>query len=69
MSKPKFWWFQGQSVDTLTTRLANNPGCRLEVHLDGQDMTFRIVPLGEVTTEEGGGPPINDSHPCPPSCP
>ena len=64
MSRP-FHWFQGASVEELTRQLVANPGARLEVHQDGQDMTLLIVPPG-VVAEGGGG--IDDSHICPPDC-
>jgi hypothetical protein len=66
MSKP-YWWFKGASVEELTKRLTANPGCRLEVHLDDQKMTFVVKPAGEVTAMPFD-PPINESHVCPPFC-
>lgn len=67
MSRP-FWWFQGKSVEELTEALINaGSSARLEVHLDGQDMTLHVVPL--IALEGGGGGGINDSHVCPPQCP
>lgn len=67
MSRP-YWWFAGDSLAELQRQLSAGPVGRLEVHLDGKDMTFLVVP-SEPAVLEGGGGPINDSHVCPPSCP
>lgn len=64
MSKPKYWWFQGESVTELTEQLAEGGAdARLEVHIDEKDsMTFKIV------KGDYHGPSINASHVCPPDC-
>ena len=67
MARP-FHWYEGASVEELTRQLVANPGARLEVHQDGQDMFLHVVPAGAVSTEGGGGG-INESHICPPVCP
>lgn len=67
-----FWWFQGEAVKTLFERLllADPETARLEVHLDGRKMTFRVVPTVEgVGIESHTDEHINDSHVCPPVCP
>jgi hypothetical protein len=64
MSRP-YWWFEGASVAALIERLSAD--ARLEVHLDGEKMTFRVVPLGGALSPLD--PPINESHICPPQCP
>lgn len=64
----KFWWFRGASVEQLKTHLSGvGPECRLEVHLDGDEMTLHVVPESLGPTEGGGS--TNDSHVCPPHCP
>lgn len=73
MARP-YHWFQGASVDLLMERLVNHPGCRLEVHQDGQQMTFLVVPGDAVVPpgivlESHNTNHINDSHICPPDCP
>ena len=70
MAKDKqFWWFQGDSVNQLTTDLLEaGDGARLEVHLNGDAMTL-FVKSGSAVVAEGGGGGINDSHICPPVCP
>ena len=66
--KDKYWWFQGESVKELSARLAADPSAvRLEVRLDGDKMTFRVV--GGPAVREATDPDINDSHLCPPFCP
>jgi hypothetical protein len=67
MSKP-FWWFEGASVTALLERLTANPDARLEVHLDGEKMTF-IVASKRADAAAPFDPPINESHICPPICP
>lgn len=67
--QPRFWWFQGASVEQLFAELeAAGENARLEVHLDGQHMTLHVVAAG-ITPQEGGGGGINESHVCPPVCP
>lgn len=68
MARP-FHWFQGASVEELTRQLVASPGCRLEVHAEGQDLIFYVIPPGAVSAEGEGGGGINDSHICPPVCP
>ena len=65
-----YWWFRGDAVTTLVERLlvADPATARLEVHPEGREMTFLVIPAGPVPeshTEEH----INDSHLCPPDCP
>jgi len=64
MSAPKFWWFQGDSVEKLLDQLMGAADtARLEVRIDKQDrMTFRVV-------ADKVHDPIDNSHVCPPQCP
>lgn len=68
MSRP-YHWFQGESVQQLVKQLtaAGVDTARLEVHQDGKEMTFLVVP--EVAAESHNANHINDSHLCPPDCP
>lgn len=70
MSTRTFWWFHGKSVADLMYRLQTTRDPRLEVHVDGKRVTFRVVP-NDMTGEAAAGepPPVNDSHVCPPDCP
>jgi len=65
----RFHWFRGSSVDALTAQLTAGPIDRLEVHQDGDSMTFVVVrKFEEATGVEESGTPINESHICPPDC-
>lgn len=67
MPRP-FWWFSGDSVRALRERLnAAGDTARLEVHLDGNDMTLDVVPADVIPAAPS--PSINESHICPPVCP
>lgn len=74
MSRP-YHWFQGTSVETLVERLidADPATARLEVHQEGDKMTFRVVPAEPGTLDEEkqrlSTADINDSFICPPRCP
>lgn len=66
MSRP-FWWFSGDSVKKIRQELLDaGDDARIEVHLDGVDMTIHVIP--PVGAAEGGGGGTNDSHVCPPQC-
>ena len=71
--KKPYWWFQGASVRELYSRLTEHgpDGARLEVRLEGQQLTFRVVPAAEAAAAVAVPKPadINDSHRCPPFCP
>lgn len=64
-----YHWFQGASVRTLVQRLtdAGPDTARLEVRIDGDKMTFRVVAEGE--NAQAAEEDINDSRRCPPFCP
>jgi len=65
---PRFWWFQGDSVEQLTEQLiAAGVDARLEVYLQGDHMTLRVAAGADKVSVEAGT--INESHPCPPLCP
>lgn len=68
MSRP-FHWFKGASVELLVERLidANPATARLEVHQEGDKMTFVVV--AEDVKVMAVPAPINDSFLCPPICP
>jgi hypothetical protein len=69
-----YYWFQGSAVRRLYGAIANaGPDtCRLEVHEDGNKMTFVVRSNADnavlATLDDDGCEPINDSHRCPPSC-
>lgn len=66
--RERFWWFRGESVAALRAHLNGvGPECRLEVRIQGDDMTFTVIPESLGPTEAGGV--INQSHVCPPICP
>jgi hypothetical protein len=66
-----YHWFQGASVRELYERIgaAGPDTARLEVHQDGESMTFRVKAAGgsEITATDDPGD-INDSRRCPPIC-
>jgi len=65
---PRFWWFQGPTVEQLTEELlAAGADARLEVYPHGDELTLRVVAPGDKTLVERGT--MNESHPCPPLCP
>lgn len=66
-----YHWFQGASVRALVQRLtdANPDTARLEVRIDGEHMTFRVVAEGESVQTADAPADINDSRRCPPICP
>jgi hypothetical protein len=64
-----YWWYQGESVKKIRAELnAAGDEARIEVHLDGNDMTVHVIPP-VAPAGGGGGGGTNDSHVCPPSCP
>lgn len=67
-----YHWFHGESVRALYDRLgaAGPDSARLEVHQDGDSMTFRVVADGEGDeTGKAEESDINNSFICPPRCP
>lgn len=65
---PPYWWFDGESFEQLRSLIAGaGAGSRLEVHIDGKQMTLHVVPSSIGPSESGGV--VNQSHICPPICP
>lgn len=64
-----YYWFQGASVRELVNQLeaAGPDTARLEVHTEGNSMTFLVLP-GGVSPQSHDPRHINDSHLCPPDC-
>lgn len=59
-----YHWFKAESVDKLKSALeAAGPGAELEVHQEGEKMTFKVMHPASVVAE------VNDSFLCPPICP
>ena len=59
-----YFWFQGESVLELYERLSiiGPAVARLEVHTHGNRAYLEVIGDGY------DGPPINESHICPPDC-
>jgi len=64
----KFHWFRGATVDALKDQLNAGNVDRIEVHHDGDAMTFHVI-YGATPTPEVHATPLNESFICPPICP
>lgn len=68
---PRYWWFAGVTVRELVERLvAAGDAARLEVHPKG-DALFLVVTRTDEDDDARDAKrlqPLNESHPCPPTC-
>jgi len=73
MSKPDFWWFEGESVRTIAKQLLRlgTDNVRFKVIPDGDKVLLQVT--GKPSADDSASveavfPPVNESHPCPPDC-